>query len=121
MTAQERSAKETILQWLESNSEDPDDLVSALKDAGLISEPGPQVSTCKCPEGDIRLTWPDGKTRDYIRTPQGHQHGAKTIDAPSHGALAETIWRVSRADEGTISATGANIVATTVLRVFWGV
>lgn len=33
----------------------------------------------------------------------------------SDHSLARTIWHTSRADEGTISATGANHVATAVL------
>lgn len=32
-----------------------------------------------------------------------------------HYRLAETIWNMSRADEGTISATGANIIADALL------
>lgn len=35
----------------------------------------------------------------------------------SDHSLARTIWRTSRADEGTISATGANHVATAVLEL----
>lgn len=34
-------------------------------------------------------------------------------------ALAETIWTASRADESTISATGANVVARAVLSSGW--
>lgn len=36
-------------------------------------------------------------------------------DADERHLLAELIWNVSRRDEGTISATGANIVAGAVL------
>lgn len=32
--------------------------------------------------------------------------------------IAELIWNTSRADESTISATGANIIADAILRVF---
>lgn len=34
--------------------------------------------------------------------------------------LGEIIWRTSRADEGTISATGANIIADAILAEFPG-
>lgn len=34
-------------------------------------------------------------------------------------ALAELIWTTSRNDEGTISATGANIVADAILAAGW--
>ena len=35
----------------------------------------------------------------------------RTQLTPEKDALAELIWNTSRADEGTISATGANIIA----------
>lgn len=34
---------------------------------------------------------------------------------PSRDALAKAIWEASRADEGTISATGANVVADALI------
>jgi hypothetical protein len=37
---------------------------------------------------------------------------------PTHDELAEVIWEASRRDEGTISATGANIVADRVLELY---
>ena len=40
-------------------------------------------------------------------------------DRSDEEQLAEVIWAASRADEGTISATGANIVARAVLGSEW--
>lgn len=49
--------------------------------------------------------------------------GAASRTAPGHAteaeALAEAIWNASRADEGTISATGANHVAAALLASDW--
>lgn len=36
--------------------------------------------------------------------------------APDRDRLASVVWEASRADEGTISATGANVVADAIIR-----
>lgn len=46
---------------------------------------------------------------------------AASISDPSgveYGDIARVIWETSRADEGTISATGANHIAKTLLTKF---
>jgi hypothetical protein len=55
-----------------------------------------------------------------VQTRQGESDMAQeecgvTAVTPSRDALAKVIWEASRADEGTISATGANIVADALI------
>ena len=51
----------------------------------------------------------DLRDSDPLDTPE------EAATAPSESELAELIWRTSRADEGTISATGANIISRAIL------
>jgi hypothetical protein len=42
------------------------------------------------------------------------------VKVPSREALGSVIWHASRADEGTISVTGANIIADAILALLAG-
>lgn len=39
----------------------------------------PTVRTCKCRAGDITLIYPDGRHVNYVKTPEGYQHGDTVI------------------------------------------
>lgn len=53
--------------------------------------PSPRVAVCKCPAGDIQVTYPDGRAIEYIRQPEEHQHGAEVVDKPKRTATAITL------------------------------
>lgn len=54
----------------------------------------PRISRCKCPAGDIRVTYPDGRVVDYIKEPEGHKHGATVVDEdPDNRGWSNTVPR----------------------------
>lgn len=65
-----------------------------------------------CPQPGIELT---GDTNGVIVC---IDHASKVTDDDAT-ALARIIWTTSRADESTISATGADIVARAILNSDW--
>lgn len=67
---------------------------------------GEHFSTSGCAGSEIRWSTP---APDATTPPDGG----------GMEALAQIIWRTSRADEGTISATGANIIARALLTSDW--
>ena len=63
--------------------------------------------------------YPGGIALTHIEVLPAHDDQPAEPDARDVEALGEVIWTTSRADESTISATGANIVARAVLASDW--